>query len=441
MTRTGTQIESPLAGLWGRFYKGNAKYFNFFSYSFASSMVKQIPIPFIILPFLSRKLTQSKFGEFMIVLSMIHFVNVVLGSSISMAIYRRHQDISLENKPSFFGSVIKLSLLVSAVIAIMLVLLKGYLFKRWEIDFSSQWLLPLLAYTILMVVDAVLSAIISINLKFSFLTVCGCIYLIFLPVVVLCYLVIPNGLWTIGFLFAPAIAVALMFNRLLKWEKIDFHSKLNWNFIGRFVSISSMFLITSMVANLLVYGDRWLLAEYGIPKSSIAIYSVSVQACLLITVIFQEMANVIMPVISNIKRYQDITVSQARKILAATFLSVFFVAVLGSIGGFLYIRIFFGRVYWSQCRILFMIIFAGMLLYPLQIFSRALIIRFHSLWSNLLIYIIACVIFLFSVRLLVGAHGINAFAFGRQFTYIWISIASFVLAQRWLISKLNNKSA
>lgn len=377
----------------------------------------------------------------MIVLSMVSFVNVVLGGSMSMAIYRRQGDISPEDKPSFFGSVIKLSLLVTTAIAIILILLKEPLFRRWEISFSLQWFLPLLVYTIFMVIHAILYAIISIDLRFSFLMICSGIYLIFFPMVIVCYLLIPNGLWTIGFIFAPAVVTVFMFNSLMKEKKIDFHSKLNWDFLRDFSGVSLMFFITAILANLLVYGDRWLLAEYGIPKSDIAIYCVAVQACLLTIAIIQQIARVFTPIISNIKSYQHITHSQARKILAVTFLSVLFVAVLGSVGGFLYIRVFFGKTYWLQCKILFIIIFAGMALYPLQIFSRALIIRFRSLWLNSLIYIIACIILLLTVRLLVGPFGIKAFAFGRQFTYIWIAIASFVFAQRRLIYKLKNKNA
>jgi hypothetical protein len=231
-----------------------------------------------------------------------------------------------------------------------------------------------------------------------------------------------------------------MLGSLIKKKKLNFRSSLNWGFFKEFFGLSLMFFMITMMANLLIYGDRWLLAEYGIAKSDIAVYSVAVQACVLFIVVVRQMSNVFTPIISNIKSYNDITSSQARKILAVTFASVLLVATLGSFGGFLYIRILFGKAYWLQSKTLFIIIFTGMALYPLQIFSRAFLIRFQSLWLSLSIYIVACTIMLLTVYFLVGEHDVKAFAFGRQLTYIWIALASFALAQGQLVSKLLPKN-
>ena len=247
----------------------------------------------------------------------------------------------------------------------------------------------------------------------------------------------PHGPWTVGFIFAPALAASLMLGSLIKRKKLNFRSRLNWRFFKEFFGISLMFFVIVLMANLLIYGDKWLLAEYEIAKSDIAVYSVAVQACILFVAVVQQMSKVFTPIISNINSYEDITSSQARKILTVTLTSVLLVAILGSFGGFLYIRILFGKAYWLQSKTLFIIVFTGMALYPLQIFSRAFLIRFRSLWLSLSIYIIACIIMLLTVYFLATRYDVKAFAFGRQFTYIWISVASFAIGQGQLVRKLS----
>jgi hypothetical protein len=161
---------------------------------------------------------------------------------------------------------------------------------------------------------------------------------------------------------------------------------------------------------------------------------------MLFIAIMQRASKVLIPIISNIKSYKDITTVQAHKVLTITLFSIPLVAVFGGIGGFLYIRVLFGETYWLQSKPLFLIIFSGMTLYSLQIFSRAFLIRFRSLWLSLMIYSVACIIMLLTVSFLAEDLQTRGFAFARQFTYIWIAIASFVIAQGSLIKKLYNKS-
>lgn len=396
-------------------------------------------MPFIILPFLSRKFSQSAFGEFMVVMSIIAFVNVVLSGSISMFIYRRQGDLSVENKPIFLGSTIKLSLLIIVAVGMALLFLKPALFRRWELDFTLLWFLPLIAYMMLTSINGILYSILSLDLRFSFLAFCSGIYLILSAIVIVFYLLMPDGVWTIGFVFAPLSSTLMMLYTLIKRNKLDFRSKLNMFFIKEFITVNTMFFIIIMMANLMIYGDRWLLAEYNISKEDIAVYSVAASACMLFTTVMQQASKVLIPIISNIKNYEDITVLQSRKILAITLLSVPLVAVLGGIGGFLYIRVFFGEAYWLQSKSLFLIIFSGVTLYSLQIFSRAFLVRFRSLWLSLMIYCVACIIMLLTIGLLVEGLQVRGFAFARQFSYMWIAIASFVIAQGGLIKKIYNK--
>ncbi len=376
----GLFIKSLLrVNTWGRLLKSNRKYMYFFTYSTASSVLQQISIPFIILPFLSRKLSQSAFGEFMIVLSIVAFLGVVLSGSISMVVYRRQGDLPVESKPFFLGSILKLSLLFTVITGITILLLKGPLFRRWELDFTLQWFFPMVVYMILTSINGILYTMISLDLRFSFLAFCSGIYLISSAIVIVFYQLMPDGAWTIGFIFAPFISMLMMLGSLMKRKKLDFRSKLNMDFIKEFFGMSMMFFVITMMANLVVYGDKWLLAEYSIPKEDIAVYSVAVNACMLFVTIMQRASKVLIPIISNIKNYGDITASQSRKILTITLLSVPFVAVFGGIRGFLYIRVLFGETYWLQSKSLFLIIFSGMTLYSLQVFSRAFLIRFRRL--------------------------------------------------------------
>ncbi len=227
-----------------------------------------------------------------------------------------------------------------------------------------------------------------------------------------------------------------MLMTLCREGKLGLRKRISREFLGKFVGSGSLFIVATIIANFLVYGDRWLLAEYGISKSDIAVYSVAVQASVLVIALIEQISQFVLPYVSNIKSYDEITASQARKIIQVTLFSVACIIVFGTLGGLLYMKMFYGSAFLSQGKGLFIIILGGVVFYPFQMFSRALVVRFHSLWSIILIYAAACVIFFSIVYFLRASLSVYAFAYARQIAYIWISVLFASITQRHLLKKL-----
>jgi O-antigen/teichoic acid export membrane protein len=207
-------------------------------------------------------------------------------------------------------------------------------------------------------------------------------------------------------------------------EKIE---KLGWQFYSGILQDTLIFTLAGAALNFVLYGDRWLMAEFSMSFEMVAVYSVVTQASLLVVLVLEQVSKIFVPLISNLENVTDIGQKNLKKFFFTLFIFMISVPIIGGLTGYLYITFLFGVDYWEKGQNLYWILIFGLVFYPIQMFSRGFLIRFHSVFLTLVLNCVAGFILLAVIILASEDYGVLTFAFARASAFVFVGVSFFCM--------------
>jgi O-antigen/teichoic acid export membrane protein len=399
-----------------------------FIYLTGGTVLQIAVLNFVIYPYLSRQITDSKFGELLLLMTTINFYITTLGAPAIMAFYRQFRNIPPDETSQFFGTLLQGVMIGMVALGGMNVLLYDIIAAYWQLTFTQTDFFYLLCYMGMFVIDMLLLARTQYDYNFTAGFYSRVIFFFCSFIVIPVYTYYPEN-WLFSFAFAPAASSLTLYIILLRKGQISF----TWANLNKYLPELSknylFFLLTCISSQLMIYCDRWLLASYNIPKAEIAYFTIAVQACSLIVFPVDRVSDLMMPSVTNISEFNSISRTQARKSLLALAASMIYVVTFGLVIGLLFFKLY-KPTYYEQGWKYFIILLIGTFFYAIQSFSRSFLIRFFPIRYMLVPQTIATLLQIGVTILLFTISGdpISA-AIGRVIGFSLIALVYYRLCQ------------
>lgn len=397
------------------------------TYSSLGSILVATIFPFILLPFLANVLPANEFGQITVLLSLVNFTQNVLTSNIGQNVYRRHKSFSPKEKRAFFGKLFWLNNFISFSALIIFIIIYPYLSQRISLNYELWQSAPFFIYMGFSGASAMMVVFLSSDLDFKRLFQAQSLLFLGSFSVFGFYFIFGANYWSLGIIVGPVIFFLTLLTFIYKKEVADLCSFPNFAFIKSIFYDTFIWTLSAFGLSFLIYGDRWLMVELGFPFSEIGIYTVAIQANMLIIFAITQISLVAIPLISNIEKLENISISQLRKMFVILSFMIIGVFIVGGLLGPIYIKLFYGLELWEKSEKIFFILLIGTCFYPIQIFSRGFLIKFYPLTLTLFLN------FLSGFSLVILTYILNeisipnlAMASAKAITYGILGISSFV---------------
>ena len=389
----------------------------------------------VIYPYLSRHLGSREFGYFMLVLSVTNFVIPVFTNAVINSMLRGHKSVEALRLPGFWLTGLTVVAASGVFIATILALIAKPLAVRWEVPVLAIWLPAMAPSAALTMIYYLLRGQLIADLSFGRRALYDGVYCAGLMTVPIgCSLGILGQWWPLLFSVAPLLAGGSLFLRQLSRRALRL-TGVDKKAVRQIVSPSTIYFFALIAAWMLRMADRWFLGETGIDGTSIAHYTVAVQAAMLILFPMEQVAGVLTSMFSNVHKLEDISRRQLRRYFASLAAAVAALAIFGPLFGYAYIRLLFGKAYLELGFPVFLVTLTGMAVYLFQMFGRGIILRFRHPWTATAVETGAAVAGLGMMWLLVGALGPFGAAIGRSIGFAIIGVAYFALCQAGLFRR------
>jgi len=410
------------------YIKQNKKHLIHFFYLTSGTILQIIVLNFIVYPFLSRRLSEQAFGEFLLIMTIINFYITTFGSALTMAFYREFKDIPENMRPSIMGNTFNTILIGFGLLIIANILGYGFFTTFWRLSFHKLSYFYLLCYALFFIIDSLLLARVYFDFNFRIGFYSRIVFFTASLFLIPAFIFFPNQ-WIAYFMLAPATS-SIMLLLCLKYEGKITLKTLNLNsYTRKNISSYFSFLLSCLISQTLVFSDRWVVAFLDIPKSEIAYLTIAIQACSLIVFPVERLADLMLPSTANIEHFRDITKLKAKKSFIAVCGSILYVLLFGMLIGFIFFKLYkpsYIEYGWKYFNLLLI----GVSFIPFQILSRAYIVRFFPISYTIIPQLIgASLQITLIIMLLPLFSGATGAAVGRSITGIFIALIYFYICQ------------
>ena len=395
----------------------------------------------VIFPYLSRNLPAGQFGEFLLLISTINFYSTVFAPPAIMVLYRHFAEIPDSARARYFGGLLRsLAGVLGCIIAVN-VFCYDSIARYWNLSYTKMDFFYLLSYMFFYSSDSLLLARVHYDLNFKIGLYSRVVFAFSCLLIIPVYNASPKQ-WLFSLTFAPAMSCMILLLNLISKKDISFRKlSLSGKILPRMGKDYIYFFFAGLSSQVLMYSDRWIIASFGIAKEAMAYYLVAVQASLLIVFPVERLGELITPSVANLKSWDQLTRTQARKSLVLMAGSMAYILSLGFIFGYIFLKLYH-PLYREYGWAYFTILQFGMGLFTTYIFSRPYLMKFYSPLYLLLPFVVSVILQTITSAFLVSMlHDVIGAAIGRFIGFLALSMVYFFTCQIFLIRRARGKTA
>lgn len=406
--------------------------FNF--YLFLSFTLEHGINKLILMPFLARHLGETKFGSFILAMSIALFIAGIITAGLFMTNYRENSKFDTKERKELFDTLLTIVVILSCILGLTYLILKQQVSALFDNADIALFIPFLVGYIIFSVIFRFGKQLLSIDLKFKQKTLFDLIYGLSLCLIIPGYFLFGEGSVSAGYFLASIIS-AISIVVYLRKIGVRLSLRIITDKLKLILSTAPAFTLASLAVLAMTIVDRWIIGAY-LHESQVTYYFVGVQMAALFVLPFSLLNTVLVPIITKRSSLSDFDKNEIKVFFLSLILSIIIVVLISFLLGPLFIKLLYGQDILEHAKVPFLICMVGQILYLLQIFSRPFVTKFFSprmllkiQMSSLCVFLILHVILVPLLGIIGGAiatsigFGILGILYSKQVLYrIYLSI-------------------
>ncbi|MBT3169333.1 MAG: hypothetical protein HN334_05660 [Candidatus Cloacimonetes bacterium] len=372
----------------------------------------------------------EKFGSFVLFMTIINMAIVVIPGSINLVILRVHSHYEDDRKYDLIKMGSILNLVISLVCAIIIYFGFPFIANSFKVDSIYRiFLLPLMIYMILYNLRETLLIIKRIKLEFKEIAINNIIFGFLFVLIIPLYPIFHESTISIGYFIAIIIAVIII---ILKSKKIITSKLISFKSLNEYQQFAPSFAFVAVLELLVMASSRFIISYYKDP-TQVAYFFAATSVVQVLVFPFAQIRTILLSFISQKKKIEEFSKKEIKFISFASFIVGLILFVFGLFFGKYMITYLYGIDYYTNSKLVLIIILFGYIFYVFKMYLKNFIILFFKRRILIINVIIMLLINILINIIFVPKYGINAAAIGMSLSIIVSAIMWSIVLYRKLL--------